>query len=52
METLRDKDFNRKLDRYLMTGKMAASDYETMTRAQKTVVQCIKRSFARINTDL
>ena len=51
MTDLHDKQFNRILDGYLMTGEMKAEDYENLTRPQKVVIQCIKRAFARLKSN-
>ena len=45
---LRDKDFNRKLDHYLMTKQITVDDYETLTAIQKDFIQTLKRAFKRI----
>jgi hypothetical protein len=49
-DELRTKEFNRIIDHYLTTGTMNAEDYESLTQIQKTVIQTIKRSFARITS--
>lgn len=41
------KGFDSALDRYLAEGKMDANIYEEMSLEQKTIIQCIKRSFKR-----
>lgn len=43
-----DKDFNKVLDHYLMTGKMKSEHYEMMSDEQKNIIQIIKRAFKRI----
>lgn len=48
---LRTKEFNTIMDKYLMTGEMAADDYESLTKVQRTVIQVIKRSFNRIKSN-
>ena len=42
------KDFDRVLDRLLLTGKMLSEDYEAMTLEQQNIIQIIKRSLKRI----
>lgn len=46
-DELKDREFNRKIDNYLQTAAMTASDYESCTPLQKSVIQVIKRAFAR-----
>lgn len=41
--------FNKVLDRYLVEGKMSASDYEMLDEFQLEVVQCVKRAMKRLN---
>lgn len=48
-DDLRDRKFNKILDSYLSTGTMLSGDYESLSARQKDVVQCIKRSFARLS---
>lgn len=50
-DELRDRAFNRILDDYLMTGTMSAAGYDELTDTQKVIIQCIKRAFARINSN-
>ncbi len=45
---LTDKDFNKAIDRYLTQGDMDSEAYESMSDAQKDVIQCIKRANKRI----
>lgn len=42
------KDWQRNLDKYLMTGKLEADEYARMNEAEKEFIQEIKRSFKRI----
>ncbi len=50
-DELKDREFNRKIDTYLETATMTASDYESCTPMQKSVIQVIKRAFARHKVD-
>ncbi len=49
--SLTDKDFNKVLDKYLSTNECTSAEYESMTPDQKCVMQCLKRSFKRINQE-
>ncbi len=46
-EELRTRWFNNVFDEYLKTAKMASEDYERLSALQRTVIQCVKRSFER-----
>ena len=48
MSELRDRNFNRIIDRYLTEGKVSAEDWDDLTPMQRDVVQVFKRSFKRI----
>lgn len=48
---LYDLGFNVILDKYLTTGEITASDYESMTPKQKEVIQCFKRAIKRITKE-
>lgn len=50
-EELRTREFNNLFDEYLRTAKMTADNYESLTPLQKTVVQCVKRAFNRMDND-
>jgi hypothetical protein len=47
-----DKDFNKVLDHYLITGKMKSEHYEMMSEEQQNIIQIIKRAFARIKNKI
>lgn len=47
-ESLKDLEFNKKVDKYLMTTKLDADEYEECNAIQKMVLQTIKRAYARI----
>lgn len=47
-DALRERKFNERLDRYLTKGKLSPDEYWDCTKAQRIVLQCIKRSFARL----
>lgn len=49
-DELREPEFNRKVDYYLTHGSLPADNYATCTPNQKLVLQCIKRSFARLTS--
>ena len=42
--------FNRVMDQYLQGGSMTPDEYETMSPAQKNIIQAIKRSKKRIKS--
>ena len=46
--SLKDVVFNDKVDKYLMTNKLEAEEYETCNATQKMVLQVIKRAYKRI----
>lgn len=47
MDELFDREFNKKIDKYLATSNLTAEDYESCTTLQKHVIQVIKRAFKR-----
>lgn len=50
-KALRDRAFNQRLDRYLQTGKLSPEEYWNCTKAQRIVLQCIKRSYNRMTPE-
>jgi hypothetical protein len=51
-DDLRERDFNKILDKYLMTNTMEADVYEGLTVKQKECIQTLKRAFKRINNQV
>ncbi len=47
-DDLLNREFNRKLDRYLCTGQFDEEDYYYLTPRQRDVIQTIKRAIKRI----
>jgi len=45
---VKDKDFNRVLEKYLVEGYMDCEEYEEMDEGQIFVIQSIKRARARL----
>jgi hypothetical protein len=46
---MKDREFNKVLDKYLTEGTMLSEDYENLDDLQKYVIQSLKRAFKRIN---
>ena len=42
------KDWNKLLDKYLITGTMLSEEYEALNEIQKTIINEIKKAFKRI----
>ena len=42
------KDWQRNLDKYLITNKLDCNEYEKMNDAEKEFIQELKRAFKRI----
>ncbi len=42
------KNWNKLLDKYLITGNMSSDEYAELTELQVIIIQEIKKSFARI----
>lgn len=50
-EELRYRQFNEIIDGYLNKGTMTPNQYDSCTKAQKVVIQCLKRAFARCTSE-
>ena len=42
------QEFNRVLDKYLLTQQMSSEDYENLDDHQKWMIQQLKKSFKRL----
>ena len=43
------KEWNHLLDKYLETGTMMSEEYESLNDIQRSIIQELKKAFARIN---
>lgn len=46
-EGLSNKEWNKVLDKYLLTQTMFSSDYQDLNDEQRLVIQTLKRAFKR-----
>lgn len=42
-------EWNKVLDRYILTATLTVDDYENLNEIQQTIIQEIKKSYKRIN---
>ena len=51
LSNMERKNWNKLLDKYLVTSEMTASEYESLNEIQRAIIQELKKSFARLKSN-